>query len=132
MEAREICRLLVQLLEDSGAAWSQSDGCICFRLRRGGAVWETACRCLDGRLLVYGRYPFAAGDRARALARCSEINRQVICGAMFLDGDGRPVFRTDAALPDVYDARGRAAWAIEYNAAVLRRFWHRLAPESTL
>ncbi len=128
MEATEIRRALAALLDDSGADWREAAGCLCFRLRRGGALLELACRPLDGRLLVYGRYPFPAGDRQRALARCSEVNGRVLQGAMFLDG-GRVVFRTEAALPDDYEAPLRMQEAIAYNADVLLHFWGRLAPD---
>lgn len=129
MEAEEIRRLLITLLEDSGAAWAAQGGCICFRLAKNGAVWEMACRCIKGRLLAYGRYPFAAADRAQALRLCSEVNSQVVQGAMFLQEDGRAVFRTDAALPDLYDASRLMREAIEYNAAVICRFWRGFSPE---
>lgn len=129
MEAEEIRRLLVTLLDDSGAAWTSWGGCICFRLEKNGAVWEMACRCLQGRLLAYGRYPFAVPDRALALRLCNEVNSRVIQGAAFLQEDGRPIFRTGASLPDAYDAARLIREAIEYNAAVICRFWQRFAPE---
>lgn len=129
MEPQAIRQLLISLLEDSGAEWTSWGGCICLRLEHGGAVWEMACRCIQGRLMAYGRYPFGAADRARALRLCSEINSQVVQGAMFLQEDGRPVFRTGAALPDPYDAPQLIREAIEYNAAVICRFWQRFAPE---
>lgn len=129
MEAEDIQRLLIQLLEDSGAAWTAQGGYICLRLEKNGAVWEMACRCLKSRLLAFGRYPFAAADRDRSLRLCNEVNRQVVQGAMFLQEDGRPVFRTGADLPDLYDASRLMREAIEYNAAVICRFWQRFAPE---
>ncbi len=43
---------------------------------------------------------------------------------MFLPDDGRPVFRTRAELDDAYGARQRVKAAIEYNAAILIRFWN--------
>lgn len=129
MKAEEIRALLLQLLEDSGAEWTEAGGCLLFRLRRGGAVWDMACRCLDGRMLAYGRCPAAAADRTLALERCNEINRQVVQGGMFLMEDGRTAFRTEADLPDPYDAAARLREAIEYNAAVINRFWHLLMPE---
>ena len=48
---------------------------------------------------------------------------------MFLMEDGRAAFRTEADLPDPYDAAARLREAIEYNAAVINRFWHLLMPE---
>ena len=48
---------------------------------------------------------------------------------MFLMEDGRAAFRTEADLPDPYDAAARLREAIEYNAAVITRFWRILMPE---
>lgn len=127
LKAEHIRSALRKLLEDSGAQWQEEQGLIRFRLRREGMIWETACRCLDGRLLVYGRYPFPVGDRAQGLAECSRINSRTVQGAMFLPEDGQPVFRTGAALDDPYDARLRMIRALEYNAAVITHFWGNMA-----
>ncbi len=129
MGPEEIRRLLTALLESSGAAWEQADGWICFRLSKDGAVWDMACRCLTGRMLAYGRLPLRAADRDEACRRCSQVNGQVIRGAMFLSEEGWPVFRTEAELPDPYDGARLVREAIEYNAAVLCRFWRLFAPE---
>ncbi len=127
MEAKDTRRLLIALLEDSGAAWQEEAGLIRFRIARDGMLWETACRCERDQILCYGRFPFAAADRARCLERCNEINGQTVMGAMFLPRDGRPVFRTRAELEDLYEARRRLIRALEYNAAVVARFWGRLS-----
>lgn len=127
MEAKDTRRLLIALLEDSGAAWREEAGLIRFRVAREGMAWETACRCERDQILCYGRYPFAAADRARCLERCNEVNDRAVGGAMFLAGDGRPVFRTRAELADLYEARRRLIRALEYNAAVMARFWGRFS-----
>ena len=67
MGPEEIRRLLIALLESSGAAWEQADGWICFRLSKDGAVWDMACRCLTGRMLAYGRPAAAGGGPGRSL-----------------------------------------------------------------
>ena len=126
MEAKDTRALLVALLADSGADWKEEAGWIRFRLQKEGAVWEMACRCEAGQALCYGRWPFEAADRARALERCSEINSQLTQGAVFLPKDGRPVFRTRADLKDPYGARRRLIEAIETNAAAIARYWGRL------
>ncbi len=127
MEARDTRGLLIALLEDSGAAWREEMGLIRFRVAREGMVWEMSCRCEQDQILCYGRFPFAAVDRAQCLGRCNEINGRAVGGALFLDGEGRPVFRTRAELDDPYEARRRLIRALEYNAAVVTRFWGRLS-----
>ena len=127
LRENEIQRVLTALLEDSGTAWRTQGGLIRFRLRRDGMTWETACRCLEGRLLAYGRCPFVIGDIPGFLAQCSRINSQVVQGALFLPEDSCPVFRTGARLYGLYDARERIAHALEYNAAVIARFWGQMA-----
>lgn len=123
MKAWETRELLIALLEDSGASWREDLGLIRFRFAREGMTWEVACRCEADQILCYGCYPFSSTDRARCLERCDEINRQAVEGAMFLPKDGRPVFRTRAELEDPYGARRRLIRALEYNAAVVARFW---------
>ncbi len=127
LRAVEIRNILTALLEDSGAAWKSEDGALRFRLTREGMVWENACRCRDGALLVYGRYPFPIGDPPAFHRAASRVNSQVIEGAMFLPRDLRPVFRTTARLCELYDARERIAHALEYNGAVVVRFWGEIA-----
>ena len=128
MEAELIRRELATLLDASGAAWTWSGGCVCFCLSREGAVWQMACRCLDGRMLAYGRWPGPVAERGAACRLCSELNAQLLQGALFLSAEGELVCRTEARLPDLYAARDRIREAIEYNAAVLCRFGQRFAP----
>lgn len=123
IKADQIYTMLTGLLEDSGGVWQERAGLVRFRLCREGMTWETACRCLDGRVLVYGRYPFPVRNEANFARMCSRINSQVVEGAMFLPPDGRPVFRTGARLYELWDARARVADALEYNGAVIARFW---------
>ena len=115
--------VLTALLDDSGAAWTTQVGWICFRMERDGGIWEMRCLPMDEQVLCYGRYPFRIEDRGEGLRRCDEVNRQAVRGAMFLPDDGQPVFRTRAELDDAYGARKRLAAAIEYNAAIIARFW---------
>lgn len=119
--------VLTALLEDSGAAWTAENGWIRFRMERDGCVWEMCCLPMDEQVVCYGRYPFRLENRAEGLRRCEEVNRQVVRGAMFLPDDGRPVFRTRAELDDAYGARRRLQAALEYNAAILSRFWGRMS-----
>lgn len=127
MDARQTRSLLLTLLEDSAVAWQEDAGLVRFRIAREGMVWEMACRCEAGQILCCGRYPFAVPDRTAGLERCSRINSRAEAGAMFLPRDGHPVFRTTARLDDPYDARRRLIRALEYNAAVIARFWGQLS-----
>ena len=124
-------RQLTALLEDSGVAWQRKMGEIRFRLTSGGMIWEMACRCLDSQVLLYGRYPFRIPPdrRAQALEACCGVNRQVIRGGMYLTEEGRAVFRTWAGMSDGYTARENLAQALEYNIAVVTRFWGRMASD---
>ena len=123
MRERETRAVLTALLDDTGAVWTTAQGWVRFRMERDGCVWEMCCLPMDGQVLCYGRYPFRVGNRAEGLRRCDAVNRQAVRGAMFLPDDGRPVFRTRAELDDAYLARQHLAAAIEYNAAILSRFW---------
>ena len=124
-------RQLTALLADSGVVWQRKMGEIRFRLTSGAMTWEMACRCLDDQVLLYGRYPFRipADRRGRALEACCEINGQVIRGGMYLTREDRAVFRTWAGMGDGYMARENLAQALEYNMAVIIRFWGRMAPD---
>ena len=85
-------------------------------------VWELACRCRQGEVLIYSRYPMTARERAAALEACGEANGALTRGAMFLQGE-TPAFRIRADLGDPYGARERLAEALEYSAAVMARYW---------
>ena len=123
LRSSEILTVLTALLEDSAAAWSREENLVRFRLKREGILWETACRCLDGRLLIYGRCPIPIRDRDGFWAECSRINSQVVEGALFLGPEGLPVFRIGIQLDELCLARAQIARALEYNAAVIARFW---------
>ena len=92
-----------------------------------GCKWETLCICKEQMVLVYGRYPFPVMESEGIRAVCEEINRQVVMGSMFVNED-RVVFRTGADLFDAYSAYEYIGRALEYNAAVMVRFWSRVAP----
>ena len=115
-------RLLEALLRDSGVPWEQSGAWTRFRFREGAMVWELACRCRQGEVLIYSRYPMTARERAAALEACGEANGALTRGAMFLQGE-TPAFRIRADLGDPYGARERLAEALEYSAAVMARYW---------
>lgn len=123
MNAKETETLLTGLLEDNGVEWAREMGLIRFRLRRGAMQWEADCQCLDGRIVLYGRYPFRAEDRAAAMKACNEVNLMLDRGAMMLPKDGRPVFRTCAEMDDIYDAALRLHRAIDGNVRGVTRFW---------
>ena len=91
-----------------------------------GCKWETICACLDHAVLIYGYYPFLIADRKRAAALCESVNRQVLFGSM-LALEERVAFRTGADLFDAYSAYEHIGRALEYNAAVVVRFWNELA-----
>ena len=123
MKAQDIEQLLQLLLEERGVSWVREQGLIRFRLRKNGAEWEVNCRCSDGQLECYGRYPRSVSDRADALQRCNEINLQTSRGAMLLPEDGRAVFRTVAFLGDLYDAEELLNRALDDNSRAILRFW---------
>ena len=128
MKASETERLLQLLLEERGVPFARESGLIRFRLRSGGAEWEVNCRCSDGQVEVYGRFPCSAAERDTALRRCNEINLQTSRGTMLLPRDGRPVFRTVADIGDIYDAEERLNRALDENQRAILRFWKRLLP----
>ena len=123
--------VLTALLDESGAVWTTETGWIGFRMERDGCMWEMRCLPMDGEVLCYGRYPFRLESRTEGLRRCDKVNRQATRGAMFLPDDGRPVFRTRAELDDAYGARNRLKAAIEYNSAIITRFWGAMSQSDT-
>ena len=123
MGAEEVRRMLLSLLEDGGAEYTQWRGCIRFPMEREGMRWEALCLCREASALVYARYPFPVRDRRRALELCNEVNRQAAHGAVFVPEDGYAVFRTAADMGDIYDARERLERALRNSAALICRFW---------
>lgn len=91
-----------------------------------GCKWETVCACVGQTALFYGYYPFIITNQTRASALCEEVNRQVLFGSM-LTVKNRAAFRTGADLFDAYSAYEHIGRALEYNAAVVVRFWKELA-----
>ena len=127
---------LTALLERSGVDFVRQKDLFRFRFTSGGCTWQTVCRCQGDLVLVYGVHPAPVEDAAAALALCSGLNAQVVRGSFFLQEE-RIVFRTSAQLTERFEAQSRIAAALEYNAAVLSRWWERLAagargPGSTL
>ena len=102
---------LAALLERSGVDFVREDGQFRFRFRfsSGGCTWQTVCRCQGDLVLVYGVHPAPVTDPARALALCGQLN---------------------ARLTEALEAQSRIARALEYNAAVLSRWWERMAAEA--
>lgn len=126
MSEEQVYELLKHFLARSGIEWERRQGLVRFRLRQEGMDWETECRCMAGGLLIYGRYPFE-GEREKRERVCSRINSRLIHGALFLSEKGRVVYRNRASLEDPFGARERLKEALEYNAAVITRFWGELS-----
>ena len=120
---------LSALLERSGVDFVREDGQFRFRFSSGGCTWQTVCRCQGELVLVYGVHPAPVTDPARALALCGRLNARLAEGSLFLQEE-RFVFRTSARLTEALEAQSRIARALEYNAAVLSRWWERMAAEA--
>lgn len=120
---------LAALLERSGVDFVREDGQFRFRFSSGGCTWQTVCRCQGDLVLVYGVHPAPVTDPARALALCGRLNARLAEGSLFLQEE-RFVFRTSARLTEALEAQSRIARALEYNAAVLSRWWERMAAEA--
>ena len=120
---------LAALLERSGVDFVREDGQFRFRFSSGGCTWQTVCRCQGDLVLVYGVHPAQVTDAARALALCGRLNARLAEGSLFLQEE-RFVFRTSAHLTEAFEAQSRIARALEYNAAVLSRWWERMAAEA--
>lgn len=114
--------VLEDLLRYNGFHYRGEDGQFHLVFTDRGCKWETTFLCLEGAVLIYGRYPFPAADTVQAQGLCQEINRQVLYGSMFL-AEGHLVFRTCADLYDPYSAYEQLGRALEYNAGVMIRFW---------
>jgi hypothetical protein len=127
MKEEEAMRLLKALLDGEGAEWIEERGFVRFRLRRGGMLWETACRAEGSVLLIYGRFPFRCGDPDKARKICDGMNRRLLRGALYLDEDGSPVYRVSAELDDVFGAEARLAAALQYSAQVVAGLWAKLS-----
>lgn len=120
---------LAALLERSGVDFVREDGQFRFRFSSGGCTWQTVCRCQGDLVLVYGVHPTPVTDPARALALCGRLNARLAEGSLFLQEE-HLVFRTSARLTEALEAQSRIARALEYNAAVLSRWWERMAAEA--
>lgn len=120
---------LAALLERSGVDFVREDGQFRFRFSSGGCTWQTVCRCQGDLVLVYGVHPAPVTDPARALALCGWLNARLAEGSIFLQEE-HLVFRTSARLTEALEAQSRIARALEYNAAVLSRWWERMAAEA--
>ncbi len=127
MEETDAFRILRAMLASAGAEWAEEGGVLRFRSRREAMLWETACRPCSGGLLIYGRFPFSVGDREKGRRICEEYNRRLVRGALYLAGDGFPVYRCRAETEDPYDAEKRIAAALEYSARVMAFAWGRLS-----
>ena len=120
---------LSALLERSGVDFVREEDRFRFRFSSGGCTWQTVCRCQGELVLVYGVHPAPVTDPARALALCGRLNARLAEGSLFLQEE-RFVFRTSARLTEALEAQSRIARALEYNAAVLSRWWERMAAEA--
>ena len=117
---------LEALLELSGVDFVRRGDQFRFRFTSGGCVWQTVCRCQGSLVLVYGVHPAPVEDAGRALALCGRLNSRLVEGSFFLQ-EGHFVLRTSARLTERFEAQERIAAALEHNAAVLSRWWERLA-----
>ncbi len=117
---------LAALLERSGAAYRREGERFRFLFAARGRRWQTVCDCQPGLVLAYGIHPAPVGDPQPALELCCRLNRVVVQGGFFLQEE-RFVFRTGAFLREYWQAQEEIARALEYNAAVLSRFWEELA-----
>lgn len=120
---------LAALLERSGVDFVREEDRFRLRFSSGGCTWQTVCRCRGDLVLVYGVHPAPVTDPARALALCGRLNARLVEGSLFLQEE-RFVFRTSAHLTEAFEAQARIAHALEYNAAVLSRWWERMAAEA--
>lgn len=117
---------LESLLTRSGVDFAREGDQFRFRFASGGCTWQTVCRCQGDLVLVYGIHPAPVEDAGRALALCGQLNGRLVQGSLFLQ-EGRFVFRTSVRLTEAFEAQERIADALEYNAAVISRWWERLA-----
>ena len=114
---------LAQMLELNGIAAVQEGDNYRFLLGSKGVKWETVCcPTEDGAVLIYGVYPFHAGDGRKAEAFCRRVNEAARYGAM-LYRDETLMFRIGADLFDVYSAYETLGRALEYSAGIMTRFW---------
>lgn len=120
---------LAALLERSGVDFVREEDRFRLRFSSGGCTWQTVCRCRGDLVLVYGVHPAPVTDPARALALCGQLNARLTEGSLFLQEE-HLVFRTSAHLTEALEAQSRIARALEYNAAVLSRWWERMAAEA--
>ena len=120
---------LAALLERSGVDFVREEDQFRFRFSSGGCTWQTVCRCQGDLVLVYGVHPAPIQQEDRAAALCSRLNSRLVEGSLFLR-EGHFVFRTSARLTEAFEAQRRIAGALEYNAAVISRWWERLTAEA--
>ena len=120
---------LAALLERSGVDFIRQGDQFRFRFASGGCAWQTVCQCRGDLVLVYGVHPVPVTDVPGALALCSRLNSRLVEGSLFLR-EGHFVFRTSARLTEAFEAQRRIAGALEYNAAVISRWWERLTAEA--
>lgn len=125
-EAADAAEELEALLEYNGFPYTRNGGAFRLVFAQSGVKWEMSCICEGSRVLLYGRYPFPVQENEQTLHLCSEINRQVVQGGMFA-AQGALIFRTGAELFDAYSAYEQLARAMEYNSAVIRKFWNEAA-----
>ena len=114
---------LEQLLELNGIAAAPEGRNYRFLLSSRGLKWETlCCPTEDGAVLIYGIYPFRAGDGKKAEAFCRRVNDEARYGAM-LYRDGMLIYRIGADLFDTFSAYETLGRVLEYSAGIMTRFW---------
>lgn len=120
---------LAALLERSGVDYVRQGDEFRFRLASGGCTWQTVCLCQGDWVLIYGVHPAPVENAAGATALCSQLNRTLTQGSLFLQEE-HFVFRTSAQITELFEAQTRIAYALEYNAAVLSHWWEKLTAEA--
>lgn len=123
MDRASVERLLSRMLEEAGVPWVSQGELIRFWAEQGGMRWEMNCRCRRGELVVYSRYPFSVPVGAEGWRLCNRINARTARGAMLLPEDGRPVFRAQADLRDIFGGEERLRETLTYAARIIVRFW---------
>jgi hypothetical protein len=91
-------------------------------LAHGSCKWETVFRA-DGELcVVFGIYPFPISPSVALCETLNRVNAGLRRGGVITQG-GRLMARTCADLFDAYSAHEAIARAVEYNAAIIQRYW---------
>lgn len=119
------------LLARSGVDFKTEGRRFRFVFSSGGCKWQTVCDCDGERAFIYGIFPLEVKNREAALELCAKISSVVILGGCF-PSEGRIIFRTSAELRELCMAQEQLLRALEYNAAVMTKFWAEMSAAATL